>query len=143
MRFPDKKHTCTHGSFTDIFWHSRMSFSIRRLTYIYSLLIEKDICDCRNVLVNLPCVHVCLSSGDLFIFLVRVSSFFFYFCVICTSLLPLSMWSMSVCEARLSGGETNTIIRLFLSKTPREIPGLMSPFDKWIHINSTYAFTKK
>ena len=36
--------------------------------YIYFLLIEKDICDCRNVLIKFPCVYLCLSSGDLFIF---------------------------------------------------------------------------
>ena len=61
-------------------------------TYIYSLLIEKDICDCQNVSVKLPCVYVCLSSGDLFIFSVRVSSCFSYFFVIRTSVLFLSMW---------------------------------------------------
>ena len=47
--------------------------------YIYSLLIEKNICDHQNVSIKLPCVFVCLLSGDLFIFLVRVSSFFPYF----------------------------------------------------------------
>ena len=31
-------------------------------TYIYSLPIEKDICDFRNVSVKLPCVYLCLSS---------------------------------------------------------------------------------
>ena len=46
----------------------------RVFTYIYSLLIEKDICDCWNISIMLACVYVCLSSGDLFIFLVRVSS---------------------------------------------------------------------
>ena len=45
-------------------------------TYIHSLLIEKDICDCRNVSVKLPCVYLCLSSGDLFIF---SASFVFLF----------------------------------------------------------------
>ena len=29
-------------------------------TYIYSLLIEKDICDCPNVPVFLLCVYMCL-----------------------------------------------------------------------------------
>ena len=43
-------------------------------TYIYSLLILKDISDCQNVSVKLLCVYVCLSSRDLFIFL--ASSFF-------------------------------------------------------------------
>ena len=37
-------------------------------THIYSLLIEKDICYCRNVSVKLPCVYLCLSSGDVFTF---------------------------------------------------------------------------
>ena len=39
-------------------------------------LIEIDICDCRNVSVKLPCVYVCLSSRNLFIFSARVSSLF-------------------------------------------------------------------
>jgi hypothetical protein len=57
-------------------------------TYIYSLLIEKDICDRRNVLVKLPCVCVCLLSRDLLIFSLRVSSFFsYFFCVIHISVL--------------------------------------------------------
>ena len=57
-------------------------------TYIYSLLIETDICDCRNVSVKLSCVYLCLSSRDLFIFSVRV--FFFY--VIYASVLSLFTW---------------------------------------------------
>ena len=44
------------------------------------VLIEKDICDCRNVSVKLPCVYVCLSSWDLFIISVRVSSLYSNFC---------------------------------------------------------------
>ena len=47
--------------------------------YIYSLLIDKDVCDRRNVLLKFPCVYMCLSSGDIFTFSVRVSSFFSYF----------------------------------------------------------------
>ena len=31
-------------------------------TYIYSLLIEKDICDCQNISVKLLCICECLSS---------------------------------------------------------------------------------
>ena len=56
-------------------------------TYIYSLLIRKDICDHQNVSVKLPCVYVGLSSEDLFIFLVKVSSSFPYCCVIRTSII--------------------------------------------------------
>ena len=50
-------------------------------TYIYFLLIEKDISDRWNISIKLPCVCVHLSSGDLFIFSVRVSSFFSYFLI--------------------------------------------------------------
>ena len=98
---------------TYTFWQSLTSFSIRRkfvsefcdysvkmppsdssLQYVhvhFSLLIEKDICDYWNVSVKLPCVYLCLTSGDLFIFLVRVASFYSYFCVICALVLSLSI----------------------------------------------------
>ena len=35
--------------------------------YTYSLLIEKDLCECRNVSVKFSCVYLCLLSGDFFI----------------------------------------------------------------------------
>ena len=54
-------------------YHVMSSFGV--ITYIYSLLIDKDICDCQNVSCNLPCVYLCFSSGDLFAFSVRVSNF--------------------------------------------------------------------
>ena len=69
--------------------HCKDSALYHVFTCIYSLLIEKDICDWWNVSVKL-CVYVCLSSGDLFIFSVRVSSFFTYCCVICTLVLSFS-----------------------------------------------------
>ena len=53
-------------------------------TYIYSLKIEKGLCECRNLSVKYPCallVFLCLSSRGLFIFLVRVSPFSSYFCI--------------------------------------------------------------
>ena len=59
----------------------------RVFTYIYSLLIEIDICDPQNVSVQLPCVYTCFSSRDLFTFSVRHSSLFSYFYVMCTSAL--------------------------------------------------------
>jgi len=43
-------------------------------TYIYSILIEKDLSKCRKVWIKFPCaplVYLCLSSGDLFIFSIR------------------------------------------------------------------------
>jgi hypothetical protein len=44
------------------------------LIYKY-LLIEKDICGCRNISIKFPCVCVCLFFGDLFNFLVKVFPF--------------------------------------------------------------------
>jgi SRP40, C-terminal domain. len=56
----------------------RESFGKLVFTYIYSLLIEKDICDCQNVSIKLLCVCVCLSPRDLFMFSVRVSHLLCY-----------------------------------------------------------------
>ena len=60
----------------------------------YILLIEKDICDCQNISIMLPYVYVCLSPGDLFIFLVWVPLSFPIFCIICISVLffPRGLW---------------------------------------------------
>ena len=44
----------------------------------------------------LLCVYVCFTSGDLFIFLIRVRSFYSYFCAICTLVLSLSTWFLLV-----------------------------------------------
>ena len=63
------------STITDVFFEHKR--------YIYSFLIKKDICDHQNISIKLPCVCVCLSSGDLFIFQIRVFPFFFpIFCVI-------------------------------------------------------------
>ena len=66
-----------------LWWNFSETFTwcclYRVFTYIYSLLIEKNICDHQNILAKLSCVYVCLSTTDLFIFSVRVSSFFSYF----------------------------------------------------------------
>ena len=51
-------------------------------TYIYSLHIEKDICDCRNVSIKLPCFYVWPLSGDLFIFFGKRFLFLFLFFVL-------------------------------------------------------------
>ena len=63
--------------------HTHTEASLKLLIFT-DVLIEKDICDCRNILVKLSCFYVCFSSGDLLIFSVRVSSFFSFFCVIRT-----------------------------------------------------------
>ena len=59
----------------------------RKITYIFSLLIEKYICVRRNVSVKPPCVYVCLSSGDFFIFSVSFLFLFLFIFVICSSVL--------------------------------------------------------
>ena len=64
----------------EIFPFHRSLYHLSRVfTYIYSLLIEKDISDHQNISVKLLCVYVCLSSGDLFIF--------FYSCCIIHTLV--------------------------------------------------------
>ena len=65
-------------------------------TYIYSLLIEKGICDCRNVSIKFVNAYLFLSSGDPFIFSARFSHFILIFSVIHTSVLSLSTWSLKV-----------------------------------------------
>jgi hypothetical protein len=62
-----------------IFW-AMWNHLYNVFTYIYSLMIEKDICDCQNISIKLLCVYLCLSFGDLFVFSVRVFSFYLYFC---------------------------------------------------------------
>ena len=78
----------------ETFRQSQMCFSI------YSLLIEKEICDCQNISVKLPCVCVLLSSRDIFIFSIRVSSFNSYFGVFRTLVLPISTGSVSNVDIR-------------------------------------------
>jgi hypothetical protein len=47
---------------------------------LYSLLIEKNLCESRKVSVKFPCDYLCLSSRDSsFFHPVRVSSFYSYF----------------------------------------------------------------
>ena len=62
-----------------IWTHSKDATTYYVFTYIYSLLIEKDIGNCWNILIKLLCVYVCLSSNDVSIFWVWVFSFFSYF----------------------------------------------------------------
>jgi hypothetical protein len=66
-------------------------------TNIYSLLIEKDIRDCQNVSIKVLCVCVCLSSGDLFIFSVKVSTFFSYFLISVLQYFPFYVIYWNVC----------------------------------------------
>ena len=58
-------------------------------TYVYSLLIEKDICDHRNIFQLSFHVFMCVFHQEIssFFSVIRVSSFFSYFCVICNLVL--------------------------------------------------------
>ena len=77
---------------TDAFLNQKR---VNAYIYIYSLLIEKDICDHWNVSVKLPCVCVCLSSRDFFIFSVRFSPFCSYFWCYLHFSTFLPTWSLS------------------------------------------------
>ena len=71
-------YTRPHKSLIETFWHHRCLFNkmwvivcehtvkmVPRVTYIYSLLFEKDICDRRNNWINLLCFfcfEICLFS---------------------------------------------------------------------------------
>ena len=62
---------------------------------IFYLLINRDLCENRNVSVKFPCallVYLHFSSRDLLIFSLRVSPFRSYFCVIRTLVLSFPMW---------------------------------------------------
>ena len=61
-----------------LMWHSLYHVFI----YIYSLPIEKDICDRQNGSIKLPCVSVCLLFGILFIFSVEFPLYFPISCVV-------------------------------------------------------------
>ena len=75
-----------HSNKQNLNWNVSMITNVFFNQKIYSLLTEKDICDCQNVSVKILYVCVCLLSGELFIFLVRVSSFFsYFFCILIIS----------------------------------------------------------
>ena len=67
--------------------------------FISSLLIEKDLLESWNISIKFLyalIVYLCLSYRDLSIFSVRVSLFYSYFCIICTSILSFSTGSLSL-----------------------------------------------
>ena len=81
--------------------------------YIYSLLVEKGICECQNVLVKYQCVYVCLWAGDLLIFFCRnfpflyksiivYFSYFFNYNYLCT-FLHLSNVSLVCFTSKIVG----------------------------------------
>ena len=75
-----------------LWWQFSKTLMVCRLycwfTYVYSLLIEKDICDCRNISIMLP-LFVCAFHPE-------ISSFFgkSFFCVISISVVffPLALF---------------------------------------------------
>ena len=58
-------------------------------THIYSLLIEKDTWDCRNISIKLSCVYLCLSS--------EISSFFRQEFPLFNSIFALSLYFSFPC----------------------------------------------
>ena len=72
--------------------------------YIFTItdvfLNQKRVNVCTSVIVKMLGFYVfmCLSSGDLFIFSLRVSSFFSYFCYRCFSIFPFHMVSLLMYE---------------------------------------------
>ena len=46
-------------------------------TYIYSLLIKKDICDCQNISIKLPCVIIYVTKLLLFYYYYSCCSFYY------------------------------------------------------------------
>ena len=62
-------------------------------TYIYFLLIEKDLCECRNVSVNFSCVYLSLIQRSLHFF-GKNFPFYSYFCVTYTSVLSFSIGNL-------------------------------------------------
>ena len=72
-------------------------------TYIYYLLIEKDMCSHQNISIKFQCVCMCLSSRDYFIFLIRVFPFFSHF--LCYSYFGtfLHTWFLSLLFSYLFG----------------------------------------
>ena len=83
-------------------WEAKIN--IRKLNWYFSTLIEvflnqitvcshtfilfwlkNDLCESQNLSIKIPCAllaKLCLSSGDLFIFSVRVSPFYSYVCTL-------------------------------------------------------------
>ena len=86
------------STFTEIFLNQkRMNVCEHTVklefTNIFSLLIQKDLCECRNESIKFPCVYLCLSSREHY-FSIRASPFYSYFCVIRTLVLSLSTWRL-------------------------------------------------
>ena len=81
----ENKYMCTHSKDGAMWLNLYCVF-----TYIYCLLIKKDLCEHQNVSVNFPYVYLYLSFGNLFYCSVRVSSSHSYFYVICFLILFLS-----------------------------------------------------
>ena len=100
------KGSCSHCT-----WHCLY----RLFTYFYSLLIEKDICDRPNVSVKTLCIYVCFSSGDLVIFLIKVSPLFSY----CSASITVSLL-LQLIKAKVlaeSSGFLSILSRSLSSKT--------------------------
>ena len=70
---------------------------VKMAPHIYSLLIDKDVCDCGNISVKFPCAYVCLSSRDLFIF--------FLFLLLCYPYFSTFPFRVNTFDYLFSGNE--------------------------------------
>ena len=65
-RSPDESHAEASLILSSVTVKRRCPYRV--FTYIHSILIEKDICECRNVSVVLSCIYMCFSCEDLLFF---------------------------------------------------------------------------
>jgi hypothetical protein len=68
------------STITDVFFNQIMWTYRAIYLQCVHIQIEKDFCDSQNISVKLLYAYLCLSSSDLFIFSVRLFTFFSYFC---------------------------------------------------------------
>ena len=122
-----------------LWWHSSESIRWCHLycviTQIYFPLIKKGICDRQNISVRLPCVYVCLSTGDLFIFLVRVSSFFTYVTLSILQYVPFHIEIIN--QLRKIYNSQNSLLYFLEACFGRYISSITSLTQTMMVLNST------
>ena len=111
----------------------------------YSLLIEKDIWDHRNISVKLPYVCVCLSSEDLFIFFSK--SFLILYLLLFYPYYGtfLSTWSIHLLLIDENFSEyACALLRVFVPfiQKPRNFFGESSPFIATFKLISNFKLAE-
>ena len=59
-------------------WHFSTSLQSTQI-HLISSDWEKDLCECQNISIQFPCIYLCLSSRDLFIFFSKSFPFSYIF----------------------------------------------------------------